>query len=370
MLRVGAYPSSQLPDVLVLSPTEELQKGESYGAIGIVRDVSPNQLRSESSAYPAWVGSTYLQLPEVPERVHQLARDVAEGEVTVYDRVKAIESYLREYPVDYAVVDTPPGRDAVDYFLFEARHGYFDYHASAMVVMLRAIDIPSRLAVGFVVDRGDFDEELNSYVAQHQDAYAWVEVYFQGHGWIEFNPSPDRPADLRPQAGSDDIVIPPLSLEYLRNLPVATGTFFPAGAGDVAGPGGSSSGGSGRGYVLWIGLAVAGFTAAMAGSAALGWRRSVAGLPHAQQLWTKTVRLASWAGHPPKPGQTPSDFARTLGRSFRGVRDIDLLAQAYNRSRFGHKDTDAEEEERLARVWAYLRGTLAWAVIRRLWRRG
>ena len=96
----------------------------------------------------------------------------------------AIESYLRAFPIDYAIGDTPPGRDAVDYFLFEAKAGYFDYHASAMVVLLRSLGVPARLAAGFVVDRQDFDGEADAYVVQDQDVYAWAEVYFPGKGWL------------------------------------------------------------------------------------------------------------------------------------------------------------------------------------------
>ena len=357
-----------LPDVLVLSPRQRLQKGESYTVLGFIRDIPPDELRTASTFYPDPIRSIYLQLPDMPERVSQLARDVAGAEPAPYDRAKAVESYLRQYPVDYAIPDTPPGQDTMDYFLFEAKRGYFDYHASAMVVMLRSIGVPSRLAVGFVIDDGDFDRDESAYVVEHQDAYAWVEVYFPGHGWVEFNPSPDRPADLRPGQKSDEIIVPPLSLEDLRNLPVSIGGFFPFGQlGGEAGAAPSES--SGFGYTLWVALALAAFLAAVAGSAALGWRRSVAGLPYPQQLWEKTVRIASWAGQPPKPGQTPSGFARVLTRRFRGVRDIDLLADAYNRSRFGRKDADAEERARLARIWTNLRRPLAWEIVRRLWRR-
>ncbi len=81
------------------------------------------------------------------------------------------------------------------------------------------------------------------------------------------------------------------------------------------------------------------------------------------------MRLSSWAGQPPRPGQTPTDFARDLSRRLRSVRDIDLLAEAYNGSRFGRKETDAAATERLSRLWAALRAALAWEVVRRLWRR-
>ena len=367
---VGAVPDSQLPDILVLSPEAKLKRGESYGVLGLISDLSPDDLRTASTAYPRWVSAAYLQLPDMPDRVSLLAREIAGAEPTAYDATKAVESYLRGYPLDYRVADTPPGRDTVDHFLFDAERGYFDYHASAMVVLLRSIGIPSRLAVGFVIDRDDLDRDSSSYTVQSRDAYAWVEVYFPGHGWVEFNPSPDRPADLRPTSPDDEVFVPPISLDDIRDLPVATGGFFPPGVGDRGGSDGPTpSGGSGPGYAPWVALAALAFVAAVAGSAALGWRRSVAGLPYPQQLWEKTVRLASWAGHPPRPGQTPADCARALARRHRGVRDIDYLARAYNRSRFGRKDSDAEESARLARIWAQLRGPLVWEVIRRPWRR-
>ncbi len=236
--------------------------------------------------------------------------------------------------------------------------------------MLRNVGIPSRLAVGFIIDRQDLDQDSSAYTVRSHDAYAWVEAYFPGYGWVEFNPSPDRPAELRPGAKSDEITVSPEDLEKLRELPGFDGALFPVSPGDGADTAGSStSDGFGPPYGLWIALAAAGFAAVVVGAAAVAWRRSVAGLPYAQQVWEKVVRVASWAGHPPRTGQTPSEFARFLDRSVRGVYDIDLVAQAYNRSRFGRGDVSATDSQRLRHVWAGLRGPLFWEIIRRLWRR-
>jgi len=368
---IGVVSAGQVPDVVVLSPRDRLQEGDSYTVLGLIRDVSPAELRAAPFyGYPQWFARAYLSLPEMPDRVAALARRIAGAEPTAYDRAKAIESYLRTFPIDYAIGDTPPGRDAVDYFLFEAKAGYFDYHASAMVVLLRSLGVPARLAAGFVVDSQDFDKEAGAYVVQDQDAYAWAEVYFPGQGWVEFNPSPERPAELHPTQSSGDITVPPVDLNDIRDLPVSTGGLFPLEPPEKSGQAGGAAGGGSGGYPLWIAAGVLALLAAVVGSAALGWRRSVAGLPYQQQLWEKTVRLAAWAGHPPQPGQTPASFAGALARRFRSLRDLDLLAQAYGRSRFGRNDAlDGEESERLARAWAKLRATLAWQAVRRLWRR-
>jgi transglutaminase-like putative cysteine protease len=368
VLGVGAVPSSQPPDFPVVRPRETLREGDSYSALGFVSDVSPAELRAARPSYPNWILDSYLQLPSMPARVSLLAWQVAGKEATNYDRVKAIETYLRQFPVDYTIDDTPPGDDTVDYFLFEARRGYFDYHASAMVVMLRQIGIPARLAVGFILDKEGADDDSSPYVVQGHDAYAWVEVYFPDYGWVEFNPSPDRPADLRITQGSNQPSLPLDILERLNGLPGLGDSIFPAERGNGATAGESpTSGGSPAGLRLWplaaLGLAALAF-AAMTGALLL-WRRSVAGLPYPQQLWEKTVRVASWAGHPPRSGQTPNEFASSLADRLGGKSDLDLLAQAYNRSRFGRSDTSVGESHRLADAWARLRRRLAWEIIRR-----
>src|SRR3972149_3886035 len=67
----------------------------------------------------------------------------------------------------------------------------------------------------------------------------------------------------------------------------------------------------------------------------------------------------------------PGGGKTMLARRFRSLRDVDLLAQAYGRSRFGRRDAlESEERQRLARAWAKLRGTLAWQAVRRPGGRG
>ena len=94
------------------------------------------------------------------------------------------------FPIDYDVSETPPGRDTVDYFLFDLQRGYFDYHASAMAVMLRTLGVPARVATGYVIDPLAQDGAENTYELTQKHAYAWPEVYFPGIGWVEFSPTP------------------------------------------------------------------------------------------------------------------------------------------------------------------------------------
>ncbi|MCR8643030.1 transglutaminase-like domain-containing protein [Paenibacillus sp. N1-5-1-14] len=137
----------------------------------------------------------YVQLPsQFPTRIRELAKQVTAGAVTDSAKAKAIAEYLR---TNYAYsLDKPtfPGKseDFVDHFLFVDRGGYCNHFSSAMVVMLRSIDIPARFVKGFtpgeVVDQA---EDGNFIVnVRNRDAHSWVEVYETNVGWISYEPTP------------------------------------------------------------------------------------------------------------------------------------------------------------------------------------
>lgn len=360
-----------LPDSLVARPPKRIGEGRSYNITGFIPIVPPEDLRLAGDGDPLWVRSQYLQLPEdFPERIGTLAADISATGENRYDKAWLIQQYLRQFPIDFDIPDTPPNRDAIDYFLFDTQRGYFDYHASAMTVMLRTLGIPSRLAVGFAVDDADKDLETGAYSIRDRNSYAWTEVYFPGYGWIAFNPSPDRPEDLNPVVDENSLPDDELTLEDFPGLPVTADPIFDLPAQSEPGDPGSALGSDGRDYNPLITLGLAAFIALLAGSAFVGWQRSVAGLPYSQQLWEKTVRLATWAGHGPRDGQTPAEFARSLERSVLDASDVSLLAQAYNRSRFGKREPDRDLREHLAQMWPPLRNALIGAVARRLTRRG
>ncbi|TMC00143.1 MAG: transglutaminase domain-containing protein [Chloroflexi bacterium] len=381
-----------LPDVASLEPNDRVDKGQSYQVSSFIPTTTPEELQKAGRNYPTWVSSQYLQLPDdLPQRVKDLAREITSRylqthgilptetdkagtrqvpeKASAYDLSVAIQEYLRAFPVDYSVPDTPAGRDTVDYFLFDTQRGYFDYHASAMVVMLRSLGVPARLGVGFVVDESDYDHDTEAYVVRDRNSYAWPQIYFPGYGWVDFNPTPDRPADLRPQVSDPTTPHAGLDPDILKQLPVGADPIFDiekqfgdAGAADT------TASDSGNGYATWIIVAMVGLAVIIAGAAALGWQRSVVGLPLAQQHWEKLVRLSSWAGCPLQQGQTPAEFANGLQRRFLGLRGVSVLAAAYNRSRFGRRPPDAAELERIRELWPDIRAALVSAILGRLTR--
>jgi transglutaminase-like putative cysteine protease len=175
----------------------------SYRADSLLAVADEQGLRAESSDYPGWVRERYLALPEtVPARVLALARDLTATEPTPYERARAIETYLRQFPYTLDVPQPPSDRDVVDTFLFDLQRGYCDYYASAMTVLARAAGLPARLAVGYA--SGAYDWEEARYVVTEADAHAWPEVYFPNHGWVAFEPT----AGLPPLEHADDAASP------------------------------------------------------------------------------------------------------------------------------------------------------------------
>lgn len=333
-----------------------------YDVTGTISAATADELRQAGTNYPTWVRERYLQLPEdLPDRVRQLAREWAGRRDNPYDIAKAIEDQLRTYPIEYDIPVAPPGADAVDYFLFEERRGYFDYHASAMAVLLRTLGIPSRVVVGYQLVELD-PASTDTYIVRERDAFAWVEVFFPGYGWVEFNPTTGSPTiDRGAGTGADaaealpEEALPPDLLPAEPEFPVEPVPFF-----------GEEQGGGGR---PWAGYLLGGLAALLVVGSAGGWlfwQALGSGLAYPAQVWEKTVRLASWARVPPLPHETPAETARRIGAAVPGGRDAETLAAAYVRHRYGRKLLTAVERRELAQAWSRLRNRLVARALR--WR--
>ncbi len=125
-------------------------------------------------------------------RIRALAEEITRGIDTYYDKVQAITDYLR-YDYFYSL---KPGRapdgDQLSHFLFSSKKGYCSYFAFSMALLCRSLGIPARVVIGFYIDP---EIELLGYYPVRSDmAHAWVEVYFDGYGWVDFDPTSRTPA--------------------------------------------------------------------------------------------------------------------------------------------------------------------------------
>ncbi len=355
--RVGG----DLPDVTSLTPADHLSNGDSYSVTGSVNVASIDQLKFAGDAYPSWVTDRYLALPDsLPARVQLKAQEVARSAATPYEKAAAIEKYLRTFPNDYNVPKTPSGRDSVDYFLFDAQRGYFDYHASAMAVMLRSIGIPARVATGYVIDPLQRDGDSDLYHLTQRNAFAWPEVYFPAIGWVEFSPTPVQPLINRP--GS--VIAPATGRNSDRNLnpdepPIDLG-ISPAGPPNPAATAANNS--SSDGWSIWPALIVLGVIAligaTLAGAGKFAWEYGLGGLNRSSQLWEKTLRLSAIGKHGARSHETPREFAARLRRDVPGADAAGYLAASYERNRFGQKQLSDDDAEKLESAWSSLRGAL------------
>lgn len=150
-------------------------------------------------------------------QISELAREVTKDAKTPVDKVLAIRDYFLQKDENgkqvYTYTDNPgipdiPSASKLMYFLFENKKGYCAYYAGATLFMLRALGIPSRITVGFMtVDRSDKNKGWYWYYADQ--AHAWVQVYFPGYGWLDFDttvgnedaeesPQPDGTPPMQP----------------------------------------------------------------------------------------------------------------------------------------------------------------------------
>lgn len=108
-----------------------------------------------------------------------------------YDKMMALQSYLREnqaFSYSLEVTDDRSSRDFVESFLKYEKTGYCTYYASALAMMGRMADIPTRYVEGFLIP----DEPNNDglYEVTESRAHAWVEAYIEGRGWIVLEATP------------------------------------------------------------------------------------------------------------------------------------------------------------------------------------
>ena len=176
-----------------------LRQGDRYKMVSRVTGVDATSLRQASTNYPNWVATDYLQLPETitPETL-ALAEELTAGLDNSFDKAIAVRDYLRNnITYNDQIEAAPVGMDSVHYALFVIKEGYCNYYASAMSVMLRSQGIPARVVSGYA--QGDYDEESKSYRVRASNAHTWVEVFFPGYGWIQFEPTAALPVNSRPE---------------------------------------------------------------------------------------------------------------------------------------------------------------------------
>jgi transglutaminase-like putative cysteine protease len=123
----------------------------------------------------------------ISPRIEELAQRLA-GSAPPAEAAQRIQQYLDhnyEYTLDFV------GRRAerpIDDFLFRYRSGHCEFFATSMILMLRSVGVPARLATGFL--GAEFNPLEDYYIVRQSNAHAWVEAWLPATGWSTFDPTP------------------------------------------------------------------------------------------------------------------------------------------------------------------------------------
>ena len=352
-------------DTNTLVTPDEIAAGDLFTVVSSAPDLSPEVLERATSVVPP--DPIFVELPDdLPDVVATLAADVTAGTSSNYGAALALQNWFRnefEYSLE---VQSGHGSNAIESFL-DQRVGYCEQFAATFAAMTRTLDIPSRVAVGFTP--GVLNEE-GWYSVLGKNAHAWPEVWFDGIGWVAFEPTPGRGApgaqdynpDVAPQQDESPRIAPggpadpnapvnpttPATVVPPRETAPSRSPIGPQfdddpnprfGDGSVTGSGEDTSGGS---STPWIVLAV---LAVLAAGGCSPWIvrqiRSRAVRAHGpvervQLAWTKALRAAEQAGVAGRASMTSREWATATAaqlpvaaRPMRSLADtVDLVTYA------------------------------------------
>jgi hypothetical protein len=335
--------------------------GLSYTAVS--REVSPTaQQLQQSGEIPNSISTNYLSVPTAFNQLGKLAQRITSGQNTFYGEAVALQRWFTQSgKFTYSLnVRQPDTAKALIDFLTKTRVGYCQQFAFAMAVLARLLDIPSRVAVGYTEgspighDRWD---------VRTSDAHAWPELYFQGAGWLRFEPTPsgsDGQATAVQPAYTLPVLAPIPGGPQSAPTPQATATAPGAKQGDsgalaklnhlsARGTDGSARGG--RSGPIWLIVVVV--VAALLVTPRLvrsltrrrRWSRAAGDGPRAQAAWLEllddlTDYKVAWSASE-SPRALGSRLTRTLRLSPEAAAALGRIVQATERARYARDPADS-----------------------------
>jgi transglutaminase-like putative cysteine protease len=347
-------PQSSHVQQQLVGPNNVLMKLRNYRLEAEVPIVSEKALVNAGTSYPEEIKARYLQLPpHLPQRIKELAQSVTKDARTPYEKVRAIENYLRSSgKYKYETTDVPvplKGQDFVDQFLFESFRGYCDHFSSSMAVMLRSIGIPTRWVKGFAPGTRVADTENGNEVIEvrSKDAHSWVEVYFPEYGWIPFEAtstflSPVRiKYDLNPVQQSTPIPLP--NAGDVNASDRGDGRLDELEEGDITSDGGFRI--PGEVYAAALALAaIIGFSVWKRRRLLEAWwiKRQMSTYEgrHYTDKYRLLLRLAESVLSRRQPGETLREYVTRLTISGDKRQDLWYLTELYERMYYGFKEME------------------------------
>lgn len=356
-------------------PSTPLRRIE-YEIASVSERLSESDRKSIQIDYPAEVRNLYLPAEggagaesASNPKIAALAREITGPYTTVYEKIAAVERYLK---VNYTyTLDVPPSRrPPLEEFLFYQKKGYCEYYASAMVVLLRSVGIASRLVTGFLP--GEWNAVGKYYLVRQSDAHAWVEVYFPGGRWLPFDPTPSVPQEKNAVLKITAAYLDWAQLKwdrYIVRYSLRDQFEFVQGTteriGNVSDRLYALAAALKRGVRFLFGPASlqAALLILIFGGAAFFWmkrkgfrRRKGGGRKEISAVYLEMLRIVAKKGLVKKEQQTPLEFIEPLRAARQEIfKAADGITRIYCRVRFGRKGLSPEETVTIERLLAQLR---------------
>lgn len=297
---------------------------------------SPGTTYSMTALVPSWTATDleatqagsredwapFLAVPDTQhaDDIRNLAHEVTADATSAYAKAVALQDYFRDARTfTYDTTVSPAASDDAVWDFLQGKKGYCVHFATSMTMMARMLDIPARIAVGFLPGSSSGD----TYSVTGEEAHAWPELYFEGAGWVRFEPTPaiqtgSAPSWTRPDATSTTAPTPSASSEANH----APGSQAPSSAG--APQGGGSSVGDSIGTTGWWWLGGALLVLAMAAAVVLLRRRARKADLDPELAWTELRRRLGETGVRWDTSSTPRDVVRIVLDQVHGARGADL----------------------------------------------
>ena len=189
--RVLSYAPQPRPQQLERSRPTALRGGTLESAYLEIRPGRPT-LPFGVGGREAQVENLFRLSPRSYRPLVEQARTVVGDARNAYGAVVALEAWFRSEG-GFVYDEQPPLSGTVPPlvdFVTRTKRGYCQHYAGAMALMLRYLGIPARVAAGFT--SGSYDAEERRWTVTDHEAHTWVEVWFNGWGWLPFDPTPGR----------------------------------------------------------------------------------------------------------------------------------------------------------------------------------
>lgn len=305
----------------------------------------------------------YLQVPtNLSPTVLATAQKWTRTATNAYDAMQQLVAHLSDPNIfTYSINNQPiPANiDAVSQLLL-TRRGFCTYYATAMTIMARQLGLPARIVSGF--SPGQFDPARNIWQVNGDNAHSWVQVYFPGHGWINFDPTPGF------SSGSAPVTKPtPVQTGTPTNPhPTVTPGHPTPGKQPTPSLGGSDTSANSAArqtFFLELSLTFLGISLLILLFAIYRYReRSFLEQKTliAATFW-RLSRLGRFSGITPRDSQTPYEYTRLLAERFPQAKTtLWHVAYLFVRERWGEPNQapGPRDEQSLQQLWPRLRATM------------